>query len=42
MGQRLLDKLKKRKEPDSGQDQGEKERGSIRLAHFIIRRKGVS
>ena len=28
MGQRLLDKLKKRKEPDSGQDQGEKERGS--------------
>ena len=41
MGQRLLDKLKKRKEPDSGQDQGEKERGSIRLAHFIIRRKGV-
>ena len=41
MGQRLLDKLKKRKEPDSGQDQGEKERGSIRLAYFIIRRKGV-
>ena len=37
----MLDKLKKRKEPDSGQDQGEKERGSIRLAHFIIRRKGV-
>lgn len=40
MGQKLLDRLRKRKEPDQGTAPEEKQRGSIRLARFIIRRKG--
>ena len=41
MGQKLLDRLRKRKEPDQGTASEEKLRGSIRLARFIIRRKGI-
>ncbi len=40
MGQKLLEKLRQRKDPGSGQEVKEPVKASFRLARFIIRRKG--